>query len=273
MTVPQSRLACSIKSALSLAAWMVVALAALFAITLLVAWIVSFLRGGDPSRGDNVLIGLVCSLIALLFIGVFHLRKETVQLRVSDRDKFQLRMQKILEDLGYQWVHMTERHWRARPHFRAFLFGDGVSFKIEGNRASITGPRLSLELIRRRYRMASHLDKVQQSISDSRHRVAETYLKRLELSLRLEAHHMEDFQRRIADVLGQHGTLLVDVQLMLISEDGMPESLWSREMKRWLDENKIHYEFHRDHTQRATIGGATGDGARADSFIDTCMWS
>lgn len=273
MTVSQSRLACSIKSAASLASWMVVAIVALFGLTFAIAWMVSLLRGGDPSRGDNVLVGLVCSLIALLFVGVFHLRKETVQLRVSNPDKFQLRMQKILEDLGYQWVHMTERHWHARPHFRSFLFGAGVTFKLEGNRAAITGPRLSLELIRRRYRMASHLDKVQQSITDSRNRVAETFLKRLELSLRLEAEHMEDFQKRISEVLAQHGTLLVDVQLMLISPDGMPESLWSREMKPWLEENKIHYEFHRDHTQRATIAATAGDGARADSFIDTCMWS
>ncbi len=273
MTALESRLACSLKSALSVVLWVIVSVTVLTGSTLAISWFVTRFREGDVTRGDNVLIGLACSLIALLFIGVFHLRKETVQLRVSDREVFQNRMQRILQDLGYEWLNMTERQWRTRPHFRAFLFGGGITMNLEGNKASISGPRLSLELIRRRYRMASHLDKIQQSISDSKTRIAETYLKRLELSLRLEGEHMQAFQEKIVDVLAKNGNLLIDVQLMLISEDGMKESLWAKEIRPWLEENGIHYEYHRDHTQRATIG-ATGSGEhRVDSFIDTCMWS
>ena len=273
MTALESRLACSIKSALSVVAWVVVSVTVLTGSTLAISWIVTRFREGDITRSDNVLIGLACSLIILLFAGVFHLRKETVQLRVSDREKFQSRMQIVLQDLGYQWIQMADRQWRARPHFRAFLFGGGITLKINGNKASISGPRLSLELIRRRYRMASHLDKVQQSISDSKSRIAETYLKRLELSLRLEAEHMHEFQEKIADVLAKNGNLLIDVQLMLISEEGMKESLWTKEMKPWLEGQGIQYEYHRDHTQRATIGSTDSGEHPVGSFIDTCMWS
>ncbi|MEI7685282.1 MAG: hypothetical protein WCL32_09665 [Planctomycetota bacterium] len=272
MTALESRLAFSVKSAASVAAWVVVAVATLTGGSLAISWIVTVFRGGSPMRGENVLVGLVCCLIALLFVGVFHLRKETVQLRVSDREKFHTRIQRILEDLGYQFIQVANNEWRGRPHFRALLFGDGVTLKLEGNRVSLSGPRLSLELIRRRYRMASHLDKVQQSISDSRSRVAETYLKRLELSLRLEPEHMEGFQSKILEILAENGNVLVDVQLMLISEAGMKESLWTKEMRPWLEENHIHFEYHRDHTQRATIGAISGEN-RADSFIDTCVWS
>lgn len=273
MTVLESRLACSLKSALSVVAWVVVAVAVLMASTLSISWFVTRFRESDVTHIDNILIGLACSLIALLFVGVFHLRKETVQLRISDREKFQTRMQKILQDLGYQWVHMTDRHWRTRPHFRAFLFGDGITMKLEGNRASLSGPRLSLELIRRRYRMSSHLEKVQQSICDSKSRIAETFLKRLELSVRLEPDNMKGFQQKIIDVLAKNGGLLIDVQLMLISDDGMKESTWLKEMKPWLEENKIHFEYHRDHTQRSTLGANSSGEHRVDSFIDTCMWS
>lgn len=272
MTVLESRIAFSFKSAVSVAAWVIVALTTLMGMSLGIAWIVTLFRGGSPLNADNVLIGLVCCLIALLFVGVFHLRKETVQLRVSDRSKFQSRMQSVLEDLGYQWVQISNTDWRGRPHFRALLFGDSITMHLEGNRASISGPRLSLELLRRRYRMASHMDKVQQSISDSKARIAETYLKRLELSLRLEPEHMGGFQSKILDILAENGNVLVDVQLMLISEDGMKESLWTNEMRPWLEKNQIHFEYHRDHTQRATIGAISGE-SRHDSFIDTCVWS
>jgi hypothetical protein len=235
---------------------------------------VTLFRDGSVTRGDNIVIGLACSLIALLFVGVFHLRKETVQLRVSDGDKFRNRMDVILQDLGYQVTTKTDKCWRTRPHFRALLFGAGITLKLEGSKARITGPRLSLELIRRRYRMASHLDKVQESINDSRSRIAETYLKRLELSVRLDSDQVKEFQEKVVDVLAKNGNLLVDMQLMLISEDGMREGLWSNEMRPWLEENHIPYEFHRDHTQRATLGGIAESGERrSDAYIDTCMWS
>ena len=99
MTAFGSRLVCSLKSAISIVAWGVVALAVLAGSTLAISWIVTRFREGDFTRDDNILIGLVCSLIILLFAGVFHLRKETVQLRISDRGRFQNRMQVILQDL------------------------------------------------------------------------------------------------------------------------------------------------------------------------------
>lgn len=272
MSVLESRLSYSVKSLIALVAWVAVAVALLTGMSLGIAWLVTLFRGGSALAGDYLYVGIVCCLIALLFVGVFHLRKETVQLRVSDREKFQTRIQRVLEDLGYHWTQVANSEWRGRPRFRSLLFGDGITMKLNGYHATLSGPRLSLELVRRRYRMVSHMDKVQQSITDSRSRVAETYLKRLELSLRLEPEHMAEFQSKILDVLADNGNVLVDVQVMLISADGMKESLWTREMRPWLEENRIHYEFHRDHTQRATIGALSGDSP-SESFIDTCVWS
>jgi hypothetical protein len=269
MTVVESRLAGAFKSALSIVGWLVVAVSVLSGSTFVIAWIATILRGGPAWRLDNLLVGLACSLIALLFIGVFHLRKETVQLRVSDRNKFRDRLQIILHDLGYQLIANGDNGWRARPRFRALLFGDGINVVLVGNKASLTGPRLSLELIRRRYRMVSHLEKVQESISDSKCRVPETYLKRVELSARLEPKQLDEFHEKIIDVLANHGTLLVDVQLMLISENGMKESLWSNEMRPWLEECAIPFEYHRDLPQRASLPA----GRPVDSCLDTCVWT
>lgn len=272
MAVSESRFAGLLKSAASVAGWVVVAVAALSGSSVAVAWLLKALFGGPISGVDDVLIGLALCLTAMLVAGYCHLRKETMQLRITDRDKFQRWMQIILQDLGYQLVTMTDRDWRTRPHFRAMLFGGGITVKLDDNRAAILGPRLSLELIRRRYRMASHLDKVQETIADSKSRIAETYLKRVELSLRLEPKHMGDFQARIVEALAANGQLLIDVDLMLISEDGMKESLWANEMRPWLEENGIFFEFRRDLTQRATIA-ATASDLHLDPCIDTCTWS
>src|SRR5437868_6622597 len=102
MTILETRLAHTLKSAVSVAGWLVVAVAALTGSTLAVSWFATLFRDGPITRSDNVLIGLASSLAGLLIVGCFHLRKETVQLRVSDREKFRSRMQIILQDLGYQ---------------------------------------------------------------------------------------------------------------------------------------------------------------------------
>lgn len=266
------RHALSLRNMASVAGWSALAFAALASSTLASSWGVTLMRGGSPWQGDNLLIGLVCSLISLLFAGVFHLRKETAQLRVSDREMFDARIQAVLDDLGYVTQRDVDGRLHARPRFGSLLFGGGVTVKRDGHHVAITGPRYSLDLIRRRYRMASHLEKVQQSITDSRNRVAETYLKRLELSLRLEPDQIEDFHAKIVNVMAEHGAVLIDVQLMLISEDGMPESLWTRAMRPWLERERIHHEFRRDHTQRATIGAISGESS-SDSYVDTCVWS
>ena len=81
---------------------------------------------------------------------------------------------------------MSPRLWRTRPGFRSLALGSGVIMKLSGASASLTGPRLTLDRIRRRYRTASQLDRVQQSLQDGRPRSPECYLKRLELSVRLD---------------------------------------------------------------------------------------
>jgi len=271
MTASESRLAGSFKGLASVAGWFVLSVAALTGCSIAVAWMVTFVLG-SAGHVDNGLVGLAACLAALLIASYCHLRKVTVQLRISDRDRFQSRMQVIFQDLGYDLVTMTDQCWRTRPQFRAVLFGDGITMKLAGSKAAITGPRLSLELIRRRYRLANQLDNVQQSLSDSKTRSAETYLKRLELSVRLEPKHMNDFQAQIVDRLAENGQVLVDVQLMLISEEGMNESLWTNEMRPWLETNRVAYEFHPHRTQRSTIAASAGE-LGLESCIDTWTWS
>ena len=269
MTSPRSRW---LKSAVFLFLWLAIALAAILSVALLIAKIVGFVGGDESLSPRNFFVGLVCSLIAWLFIAVFHLRKETVLLRMSDRPRFEARLRKILFDLGYRSIEATENEWRTRPEFLAFLFGPGVRIHLDGAKAAITGPKFSLERIRAKYRVVSHLEKVQDSRANCKARLSECYIKRCELSLRLTPALLAEFQRKVVEPLAKHGEVLVELQLMATCPDGLPESRWINDIQPWLDEEGIFYEFHKDHPQRV-FPSPQAPGNSVDNMIDTCVWS
>lgn len=263
----------ALKSAAFLLVWLLIALAALSATVGLAAFVLALCRGSAVDSAQNLITALVCGLIAWLFLGVFHLRKETVQLRVSDPAAFQKRMQKILEDLGFQWVHMSARLWRTRPGFRSLAMGSGVIMQLHGATASLTGPRLTLDRIRRRYRLASQLDRVQKSLQEGRPTRPECYLKRLEVSVRLNPDQLAAFHSRVVEPLAQEGEVLLDLQLLVSDDQGIPESLWSQEIRPWLEDEGLYYQFHKDHPQQITPVAKRNTPVEVDSLIDTCVWT
>lgn len=260
----------ALRSASFLVISLLVALTALTASIAAAAGILAWVRGTPFASPENLYSGVVCGLIAWLFVGVFHLRKETMQLRVSDCVVFQQRMQKILQDLGFEWLHMSPRLWRTRPGFRALALGSGVIMHLDGQTATLTGPRLTLDNIRRRYRVASQLDRA--SLHDTRPRSPECYLKRVELSVRLDQAQLENFQTRVLDPLGHGSEVRLEVQLLVSNEHGLRESVWSQQVRPWLEAQGIEYQFHKDHPQRITPV-VTHVPDSADSLIDTCVWS
>ena len=269
MTSPRSGW---LKSGVCVFLWLAFALAAILSLALVIAEIIGFVGGGDSLSPRNFFVGLVCSLIAWLFFAVFHLRKETVLLRVSDRPRFEARLRKILVDLGYRSIETTENEWRTRPEFLAFLFGPGVRINLDGAKAAITGPRFSLERIRAKYRVVSHLEKVQDSQANSKTRLSECYLKRCELSLRLTPTQLAEFQSKVVEPLANHGEVLLELQLMATCPDGLPESRWIHDIQPWLDQEGIFYEFHKDHPQRV-FPPPQAQSNSVDGLIDTCVWS
>jgi hypothetical protein len=265
--------------------------AVLLTTTFALAALASLFDGEPILATINVRTGLTGALLVALIVASFHLRKTTVQLRISSRDPFLRRMRKIFEDLGHVVVRKSNIVWRTQPAFRALMLGEGITLVLEGNIATITGPSLSLDQIRRRYRMASHLEKLQESMTDSRLRGPECFLKRFELSARLEPCQLADFQKHVLETLGQDASVVLDVQMMASSDAGVRESVWINDVQPWLDSQGITYEFHRDHAQRISPHGGTmlsdstpnaapgrGDKFGLDdktdsSVLDTRLWS
>src|SRR5437762_8478846 len=77
-------------------------LATLGGTALLVALPLTWLDGGTAVHPAHLLLGLVCGLIAWLFLSVFHLKRETLLLPFKDRAVFVERLTGQLRDLGYE---------------------------------------------------------------------------------------------------------------------------------------------------------------------------
>ena len=265
-----------LKNLLLFAAYVAVVVTLLLGTTIALAGLASLFDGQPILAVVNFRTGLIGSLLVALILASFHLRKTTVQLRVSSRDAFLRRMRKIFEDLGHVVVQKSNVVWRTKPAFRSLMFGEGITIVLDGNHATISGPSLSLDQIRRRYRMVSQLEKLQEAITDNRTRGPECFMKRFELSARLEPEQLAEFQTRVLGTLGQGANVIVDVQIMVASDAGVRESIWLNQIRPWLDDEGICYDFHRDHAQQIAPHGAPSEvvGEKTDpTLLDSCVWS
>jgi hypothetical protein len=265
----------ALRSAVLFAAYVAVVVAVLLATTMALAGLASIFDGEPILAVINFRTGLIGALLVALILASFHLRKATVQLRVSSRDAFLRRMRKIFEDLGHDVVQKSNIVWRTKPAFRSMMLGEGITIVLDGNHATISGPSLSLDQIRRRYRMVSQLEKLQEAMTDNRTRGPECFMKRFELSARLEPQQIAEFHSRVIGTLGQNASVILDVQMMVASDAGVRESIWQSQVRPWLDDEGICYDFHRDHAQQiAPHGAPTEVGETTDpSLLDSCVWS
>ncbi|HEX3314267.1 MAG TPA: hypothetical protein VHR72_05205 [Gemmataceae bacterium] len=264
------------KNALLFASYVAIVVAVLLGTTLALAGLGSLVDGEPMLALINFRAGLIGALLVALILASFHLRKTTVQLRVSSQDAFLRRMRKIFADLGHVVVQKSNVVWRTKPAFRSMLFGEGITVVLDGKRATLSGPSFSLDQIRRRYRMVSQLEKLQESMTDTRTRGPECFMKRFELSARLEPEQLAAFHDRVVAALGQEASVILDVQMMVASDAGVRESVWQNEIRPWLDDEGICYDFHRDHAQQIAPHGARPEvvGEKTDpTLLDSCVWS
>src|SRR2546423_649009 len=76
-------------------------LAVLLGTSLVCAIIAAMIRDMPVLGPGNASVGLSCSLIAWLFIAVFHLRKETVSLPAPEPKRFLHNARILLTEMGY----------------------------------------------------------------------------------------------------------------------------------------------------------------------------
>jgi hypothetical protein len=221
---------------------------AIFAIgAALAAWLIALYR--DTAINDRLTLALasICSLIVGLFLLVFHIKHISVLVPCKNRQSFMTTCRAALKDLGY------EVHWKAndqlvsRPSFRALLLGGRIHVDAKGDEVRISGPKVFVEILRRRLRVHSHLAGTEQS---RRLRHGDRLLKRVQISLRFTPQQWGDVGEAVLETLSAEGAdVYCEVHLMAQSKDGIPESFVEGPLRDWLKQENIQAEVHKDHVR------------------------
>jgi len=216
--------------------------------TLVIAAIAAWLLAGDWNSPQFLSIGTVCGLIVWLFVAVFHLRRETQTMAYSQREQFVAKAKSVLQEMGYALTSQDATVLTFRPRFHSYLFGGGIHVALEEQQAKLTGPKVSLEIFRRCFRLINHVSRVQMYLQDHR-KFTDNVIKRVELQLRIRPDQFEAVRRNVIDLLGKDANIVCELNLLVQSEKGLRENLVEFQIREWLEEQDIPVEIHKDLVQ------------------------
>lgn len=215
---------------------------------LLIATLLAWLWDGVWNSPRFLSIGIVCGMIFWLFVAVFHLRRETQTMPFSQREQFILKAKSVLQEMGYVLANQRTDALTFRPRFSSYLFGGGIHIALEDQEAKLYGPKVSLEFFRRCFRLLNHVQRVQVYLKDHR-KVTDNIIKRVELRLRLQPEQLEGVRRNVISLLEKDADVVCELNLLVQSEQGIPENLLEFQVREWLGENDIDVDIHKDLVQ------------------------
>jgi hypothetical protein len=224
------------------------AITCLGGVAFLIAQLIAWLRDGAWDSPQYLTIGLACGLIFGLFGAVFHLRRETRHMPISQRETFLTKAKKVLQEMGYA---LTSQHANAltfRPRFHSYLFGGGIHIALGSQDAKLTGPRVSLDIFRRCWRLMNHVQRMQSYLQEHR-KFADNVLKRAELKLRLTPEQFEAVRKNVIDPLEKEAVVVCELNLLVQSENGLRENTLEFQVREWLQQEGIDCEIHKDLVQ------------------------
>ena len=211
---------------------------------LVLAFFLSWIQGAPFGIGANWYIGMICGLIAWMFVAVFHFRKESIQLPVNDREAFGQQVRAVLGDLGYDLAKDSPEQMQFRPAFQSHLLGGGVNVSIEGQQAKISGPKVSMEVVRNRMRFQNHLKKV---AIEERKPQAERIVKRVQLSFRVPHERWQEVGEEVVKRLAGAGDVVCQVNLSVQNEKGLSDTAVEGQVRQWLEQQGMAADIHKTH--------------------------
>ena len=216
--------------------------------TLVIASAVAWLHDARWDEPGYLTIGFVCGLIVWLFVAVFHLRRESQTMAFSQREQFINKAKTVLQEMGYAFTGQQGDHFSFRPRFQSYLFGGGITLEIDLREASITGPKVSLEIFRRCFRMMNHVHRVQQYLKEHR-KFTDNVVKRAELQLRLKPDQFDAVRKNVIEVLEIDGDVICELNILVQSEHGIREETLEFQIREWFEQQGIDCDIHKDHVQ------------------------
>ena len=213
--------------------------------TLLIAYVIAWLRDGEWDNPQYLSMGMVCGMIVLLFVAVFHLRRDTQSMPFSQREQFVAKAKTVLQEMGYALRWQRPNAMAFRPRFHAYLFGGGIHLAVNNQEAKVTGPKVSLDIFRRCFRLLNHVQHVQLYLQEHR-KFTENVIKRVELRLRLRPDQFEAVRKNIIEFLQQDAEVVCELNLLVQAENGIREDILDFRIREWLHREGIHCEIHKD---------------------------
>jgi hypothetical protein len=215
----------------------------IYVIALFVAW-----RTGEAGlTAPGALVGILCALIALLFITIFHFRRETMVLPLEDRQAFLNRLGTHLEELGYHVSLSADNHLVGRPAFHAFLFGGNIEARLGGERAILKGPKVYLEALRQRLRLHTHLEQVPHALAAVRRRHGGLLLREVRIRLQLPGELLPEVYREVAGALAREGAAIhCELAIRARGENGLRDQVIQTCVQDWLKEQRVPAQVEKE---------------------------
>jgi hypothetical protein len=225
--------------ALALAGFAAVALPA----AALIAW-----RYGEPVLSARaVLSGTVCALTTWLFVFIFHFRRETICVPVSDRAAFCERLRGHLQEMGYRVTAQSDGRLVGRPAFHSYLLGDKIQVGLADGTARLTGPKVYLELLRRRLRLHTHFEQVPFTLARLRHRQGDCRLREVRITLQSPGAQLPSLYHEIAAALSrERAEIHCELSIRARSDRGLSEQFLETHVHHYLKARCVPVVIHKE---------------------------
>ena len=207
---------------------------------------------------QSLSIGLVCALIVGLFVAAFHLRRETLHQQFTHKDQFAAKAKSVLQEMGYALTSQSGLVLSFRPRFHSYLFGGGIQLVLENQEAELTGPKVSLEIFRRCFRLLKHVQRVQLYLQENR-KFTDNLIKRVELQMRIRPDQFEAVRENIIALLQKEAGVTCELSLHVQSDTGIREIILEFEIRDWLEQNGIECDIRKDIVQFVKVAHAEID--------------
>lgn len=199
----------------------------------LAAFALAYLRGQHWS--DSIRVGVICSVVTWLFVAVFHWRKETMLFAVQNRNEFLVEVRAVMSELGYEALPMGADNCRLRfrAGLRSLLLGGSVRLIIDGATARIIGPRVCLEVLRKRLRVRHHVERMQQTMLENS-RLLDALQQRIQTGLKLSPQQLRHALDEVIESLAEEGDIVCYLKIATRHENTLPQSTIDARLRDWL---------------------------------------
>ena len=206
-----------------------------------------WLRTNAAAIVGITMLSAVCALSAWLFVVVLHGRGDSLTFLHDDREAVALWLRRELEQLGYEAGETHEGRTFFTQGFTAYLAAGSVRMMEHPGCIVIAGPKVFIEILRKRLKVLHHLANLLQTIQDTRVRQGRHLLRRVEIDLRVSAAQWQKIYDDVISVLAaQDADLVCEVHILAQNESGILDTTVESDIRERLRQQNIPVEIRKE---------------------------